>query len=306
MSTRQPGMDHNLYSFSALPTRHALAWPGGAGIALWVLLHIEHWELIPPEGAVRDARFVSEFGNFAPDYRTWTQREYGNRVGIFRILEVLDRHQIRATVAIDASSCHRYPFLIEECQRRGYEFVAHGSHATRLISSKMSEEEERSFIATSVETLAMISGAPVDGWLSQDFGESTRTPQLLAEAGINYVLDWANDDQPYLMNVGSPPLIAVPNQVEWEDVHLLSMRRVETSRYPQLVNEAFRVLHAEGLHSGRSFVLSLHPWLFGMAHRIKYLDEALSKIRAYDGVWHATAGEIAQAARSGLKASGRA
>lgn len=300
MSTRRPGMDHDLYAFSALPGRPRLTWPGQARVAFWVLLHIEHWELLSPPGTVRDARFVSEFGNFEPDYRTWSQREYGNRVGIFRVLDTLDRHGIRATVAIDAASCDRYPFLVEECRRRGYEFVAHGTHATRLISSRMDEDEERAFIGQAIDTVAQASGQEVKGWLSQDFGQSTRTPRLVAERGIGHLLDFANDDQPYLMTVGAPPLVAIPNQVEWDDIQLFWMRRVETPRYPQLVDEAFATLHQEGAQSGRSFVLSLHPWLFGMAHRIAYLDQALQRLRAYNGVWQATAQEIADATRASL------
>jgi allantoinase len=104
-------MDHDLYRYSALPKRAAFAWPNGAQLAFHVTLYIEHWELTPPEGSVKDQRFISEFGPFEPDYRTWTQREYGNRVGIFRVLEVLDRHRIRASVAIGSSACERYPNL---------------------------------------------------------------------------------------------------------------------------------------------------------------------------------------------------
>ena len=95
MSTRRPGMDNPYYAYAPMPARPRLSWPNGARVAFWVLLHLEYWELDPPKEAVRDPRFVSEFGNFFPDYRSWSQREYGNRVGIFRILEVLGplRHQ---------------------------------------------------------------------------------------------------------------------------------------------------------------------------------------------------------------------
>jgi peptidoglycan/xylan/chitin deacetylase (PgdA/CDA1 family) len=285
-------MDHPHYPFSALPSRPPLAWPDGARVAFWVLLHLEHWELTPPADAVRDARFVSEFGNFAPDYRTWSQREYGNRVGIFRILDVLDRHGIKASVAAGAAACALYPGLIEECRRRNYEFIAHGSYATRLISSRMSEAEERAAIGESIAAVERATGRRPRGWLGQDHGESARTPGLLAEAGIDYVLDWANDDQPYAMTVGRP-MIAIPNQVEWDDIQLFWIRRVDSWRYPALVGEAFEVLYEEGARSGRSFVISLHPWLFGMAQRIRYLDEALDRLAGRPAVWQATAGEIA-------------
>jgi allantoinase len=299
MSTRRPGMDNPYYAYAPLPARPRLRWPSGARVAFWVLLHLEYWELDPPKEAVRDPRFVSEFGNFFPDYRTWSQREYGNRVGIFRILEVLDRYGIKATVAAGSAACVRYPALIAEFSRRGYELVAHGTHATRLISSRMSEAEERQFIGEAIQAVARATGKLPRGWLGQDHGESARTPRLLAEAGMDYLLDWANDDQPYAMRVGAP-LIAIPNQVEWDDVQLFWLRRVDSWRYPALVGEAIEVLHQEGEQSGRSFGLSLHPWLFGMAHRIRYLDEALGRITAHRGLWQATACEIADWVRGEL------
>jgi allantoinase len=299
MSARRPGMDHPHYDWSPLPGRARLAWPGGARVAFSVVVHVEHWELEPPADAVRDARFVSEFGPFSPDYRTWSQREYGNRVGISRILRTLDRHGIRATVALGAAAAERYPPIVEECRRRGYEFVGHGSHATRLLSAKMDEAAERRFIAASLDAVERATGARPRGWLGQDHGESARTPRLLAEAGLDYVLDWANDEQPYLMTT-DPPLVAVPSQVEWDDVQLFWIRRVDSWRYPALLAEALEVLLADGAATGRCLSLAVHPWLFGMAHRIRYLNEALAAIAARDGVWQATAGEIAAAYRATL------
>lgn len=291
-------MDHDLYRFSPLPRRPRLEWPNGAQLAFHVTLHIEHWELTPPPGSVKDQRFISEFGPFEPDYRTWTQREYGNRIGIFRVLDVLDRHGIRASVAIGASACDRYPALVAEVNRRGWEVLAHGTHATRIISSKMTDAEQRACIATSIEAVARATGTPPKGWLGQDQGQAANTPQLLAEAGIDYLVDWSNDDQAYLMH---PGLVSILHQIKWDDIVLFWLRRVETWRYPALVEEAARTLAEEGAISGRNFGLSIHPWLFGMAHRIRYLDEALTRIRAIDGLWQATTGEIAAWAKEHLE-----
>ena len=287
-----PGIDHPHHPYWALPKRAPLIWPDRARIAFWVLLHLEYWELAPSNDAVRDPRFVGEFGSYYPDYRTWTQRDYGNRVGIFRVLEVLDRYQLKVTVAANASALEKYPYLIAEFRRRGYEFAAHGTHATRMITSRMSEAEESQHIATSIEAVERATGKRPTGWLGQDYGESAVTPRLVAEAGLNHVMDWPNDDQPYLMTVGKP-LVSIPNHAEWDDVQLLWLRRVSMPIYPKLVADAFETLHEEGATSGRIFGLSLHPWLIGMGHRIRYLDEALKRITRYDAVWQATAGEIA-------------
>ncbi len=300
---RRPGMDHDLYPFAPLPRRPALAWPGGARLAFWVVVHLERWELDPPAGALRDPRFKDPNGDFRPDYRSYSIREYGNRVGIFRIFEALDRHGIRATVAANSAACERYPFLVEECRRRGWEFAAHGSHATRMLSSRLSEAQERAAIGEAIERITQAAGARPTGWISQDFGESARTPQLLAESGMEYLADWPNDDQPYLMTT-QPPLVSIPYQAEWDDVQALWHRRILTPDYPALVEEACAVLHGEGARSGRSFGLGIHPWLFGMPHRIRYLVQALERLSGFDGVWQAPLGEIARHARAALIPSG--
>ena len=129
-----------------------------------------------------------------------------------------------------------------------------------------------------------------DGLAGPGLRRSQRTPQLLADAGLDYVLDWPNDDQPYPMKVGKK-FVSMPNQPEWDDVQQLWLRRISTTRYPDLVGEAFELLHQEG---GQVFNLSIHPWLMGMPHRIKYLDEALRRIERFGNVWQATPGEIAQ------------
>ncbi len=289
---RAPGMDQPHYPYWPLPSRPRLQWPNGARVAFWVLLHLEYWELDAPEDAVRDPRFVGELGSYFPDYRTWTQRDYGNRVGIFRVLELLDRYQLKVTVAANSTALERYPYLVAELKRRGYEFAAHGSHATRMITSRMDEAEERALIQSSITAVERATGKRPTGWLGQDYGESARTPRLLAEAGLDYVMDWPNDDQPYRMTVGKP-FVSIPNHAEWDDVQLLWLRRVGMPTYAKVLGEAFGALHEEGASSGRIFGLSLHPWLIGMAHRIRYLEEALQRIAGHRDVWQATSGEIA-------------
>jgi peptidoglycan/xylan/chitin deacetylase (PgdA/CDA1 family) len=284
------GMDNPWYDYSPFPTRPKLVWPRNARVAFCVVLHLEYYELQPAEDSIRDSRFVGEFGNYRPDYRTWTQREYGNRTGIFRVLDVLDRYQIRAGVAVNAMAAERYPFLIEQFKKRKYEFIAHGTSANRLISSKMTEAQEKAEIAAAMTAIGTAAGMMPKGWLGQEYGESQRTPKLLADAGLDYVLDWPNDDQPYPMKVGRK-FVSMPNQPEWDDVQQLWLRRIATPRYPDIVGDAFELLHHEG---GQVFSLSVHPWLMGMAHRIKYLDEALRRVERFGNIWQATPGEIAQ------------
>ena len=146
---RLPGMDHGHYPFRTLRDAPRFEWPDGARIAFTVTLMLEHWELNPPEGTTRDPRVISPLGGFQPDWLTWSQRQYGARVGIFRVLEMLDRFAITPSVALGAGAAKQYPELVDECARRGACFMAHGTHATQRITSRMSEAEERAFIAES-------------------------------------------------------------------------------------------------------------------------------------------------------------
>lgn len=294
MTDRQRGMDHAIYAYEPMDRRAPLRWPGGARVAFWVLLHLEYWEISPPSNALRDARFRGDFGDYSPGFRTWSLREYGNRVGIFRILDLLQRYGLKATVAVNAMACERYPALVAQLIDLDCELAAHGISATRIISSKMSEAEEREYIDQSVQAVQEASGRKPRGWLSQDFGQSSRTTALLAQAGLDYLMDWPNDDQPYRTTT-EPSLVSIPNQVEWDDTQLIWLRRLPEPRYPEVVQDAFDGLYEEGARSGRLFCLSLHPWLMGASHRIRYLDEALARITGREAVWQTTAGEIASA-----------
>ena len=193
---RRPGMDHAHSAFRTLTKAPRFTWPDGARIAFTVTLMLDYWEVNPPEGASRDPRIVSPLGNFFPDWLTWSQREYGARVGIFRVLDVLDRFGVTPSVALGAAAARRYPELVDELLRRDACFLAHGTYATRRITSRMSEAEERAYIAAGRDAVRGATGETPRGWCGQDFNESHRTPALLAEAGFSYTTDWANDDRP--------------------------------------------------------------------------------------------------------------
>lgn len=300
------GMDHALYAFSPLPARAPLAWPGGAPLALWIVLYLDYWELQKPEDAHCAPDVHGMWGHQFPDLRTYTYRLYGERIGVFRILDVLTRHGIRATVAAGAEICRRHPELVAECAMRGHEIAAHGTHATRMITSRMSESEERALIAESIDAVEQACGRRPLGWFGQDSGESTRTPFLLAAAGFEYVADWPNDEQPYWMTV-EPPLVSLPLQAELDDLQFLWLRQQPTWRYPDCVEAAARRLVRDGTVQGRTLGLGLHTWLFGRPHRIDYLDQTLSRLARREGIWQATALDIATAFRatSTFSAGGR-
>jgi peptidoglycan/xylan/chitin deacetylase (PgdA/CDA1 family) len=161
-----------------------------------------------------------------------------------------------------------------------------------MISSRMSEEEEREHIASTLEQIERATGRRPRGWIGQDFGESTRTPALVAEQGLSYISDWPNDDQPYRM-LPAGGLVSLPQHAQWDDVLLLWVRQVSSTRYPDLVQSACDALLEEGTGATRMLGLGVHPWLSGQAHRIKYLRQAIADVMARPGVWHADGQSIA-------------
>ncbi|MBX9761358.1 MAG: polysaccharide deacetylase family protein [Beijerinckiaceae bacterium] len=292
-ANRTEGMDHSHYAWSALPNRKPLRWPGGASVAVCVLVNIEHYDLDPPPGSFAPASIPGGRGRGpAPDIAIYSLRQYGPRVGIFRVMDVLDRHGVKATAAIDAASAIAYPRIVAECQAREWDFVAHGLSVTQTISSRMNEDEERAHIRTSLDTVARETGLPIRGWCGVDSGESERTPRILAELGVNYIFDWPNDEQPYRMLAPPGDVIALPTMLELDDVYAHWHRRVTVWRWQRMVEEALVTLSADGGQSGRLLVLSLHPWLIGQAHRIRALDDALAFVTRQPGVWMATGAEI--------------
>jgi peptidoglycan/xylan/chitin deacetylase (PgdA/CDA1 family) len=285
-----PGPDHALHPWRAAPDRPPFLWPGGARAAAYVLLHIEHTEIVPPAGAHRDPRFRGAFFTGTPDWHGWSYRDYGNRIGAWRILELLDALKLPASVAVNSLAAARHPELIAACAARGFEPLAHGVSASRMITSAMTEAEERAHILEARDGLAR-AWPGATGWLGQDHGATPRTPRLLAEAGFAFNLDWANDEAPYRHQGG---LLALPPPAELDDVQTLWLRRVPAPRWPDLVRDALDRLLAEP-PCGRVLGLGIHPWLLGAPHRIGHLRAALAALAGREGLCIATCGDLAAA-----------
>ena len=289
---RRPGMDHPHYDWSPFIKRGVLEWPEKARVALCVIVNLEHQEWSPPEGSCTSSRSGGLGARPSPDYARLSHREYGHRIGIFRVLDVLDRNGIRANIAMDALTAENYPYLVDHCMKRGCEIIAHGMSVSRMITGNMPEQEESEYIQRSLDALRIATGTTPAGWLGPEYGESAATPRLLAQAGIRYVCDWANDEQPYPMKTPGGALFALPIMLELDDVNALWDRRVPIRRYGQMLTEAMDTMHDEGARSGRLLVLNLHPWLIGQPFRIRYLDQALGAMVGKGQVWAATGSEI--------------
>jgi peptidoglycan/xylan/chitin deacetylase (PgdA/CDA1 family) len=287
------GMDHPHHEWSPVVSRPTLRWPDDAAVALCVVIPLEHMELEAPAGSFQLARLSGgssprEF----PDYARLSHREYGHRIGIFRLLDLLEKHDIRATIAMDALTAEHYPYLVRHCLDRGCEIIGHGISVSRMITSNMSEAEERDYIRTSIQALEKATGAAPSGWFGPEYGESERTPQLLAEAGLTYVCDWANDEQPYPMTTGDNPFFALPLLYEMDDAASIAHKLMPVFEYERVLVESFDVLKEDGANTGRLMAINWHPWLVGQPFRIGSIERALGHIMGQGGVWAATGSEI--------------
>jgi peptidoglycan/xylan/chitin deacetylase (PgdA/CDA1 family) len=293
---RKYGMDQDYYQWSPISTRPVLRWPNNARVALAVIVNLEHWEWempadypLPP-GAGQSGLWTG--GARFPDIGGYGNREYGNRVGVFRVFDVLDKYGIKPTVAMDKYVAENYPTLIKESRKRGAEFIAHGVSQRHIIHVGMSEAEERQYIHDSVEALEKATGKRPMGWSSPAFQESTHTPNLVAAEGIRYICDWGNDEQPYKMSVKQGELYSLgPNSyLDDEYIHLYGRRTINEVNL--LWRDWFDGLYADGAKNGRMMVFNLHPWVIGQPWRIRHLDEVLRHISSYASVWKATGAEI--------------
>lgn len=286
-------MDNPYSGWSSLSTRPPLRWPDGARVALCVIVSLERTEWQPPQSAVTppSASLFGPWPNvFSLQEPTW--HEYGNRVGVFRVMDVLDRLGIRGTAAFDAALARDTPFLVDQVLQRDWEVIGHGVAFSQMITDRMDEEEERDYIDRALSGLEEACGARPLGWLGPDYGESSRTVRLLAEAGVRYVCDWPNDDQPNRLTVPTGGITALPVALDLDDALTHRQGNVTIQRWATNVVDAFEQLHADGERHGRVLVLNLHPYVIGRPLRIRYLEKALSRILEHSGVWLATGREI--------------
>jgi len=279
-------IDHNRFDYSPMARRPRLSLPNGARIAVWVIPNVEYFPFDMPSTPINPA-----CTHLVPDVLNFSWRDYGTRVGIWRIMDTLDEAGIKGTVATNALVCDYFPEFVEEAKKRGWEFMGHGLTNARGMGG-MSEQDERQTIFQSVEKLSKSTGKSPKGWLGPALAETMRTPDLLKEAGLEYVSDWVNDDQPYYMRTQNGPLVSMPYTIELNDIQMFLRGGYTPEQYYRMLMDQFEVLYEEGARTARIMGISLHPFIMGVAYRNKYLRRALLEIAAHKGVWLATGSEI--------------
>jgi len=282
----QPPKEHDRFAYSAIVDRPVLRWPDGARVAVWVIPNIEHFLFDRPSTPITHATL-----QLVPDVLNYSWRDYGVRVGVWRMMDVMERHGVRGTVALNADVCRHYPRIIEAGRALNWEWMGHGTNNSTLINDQ-NEDDERALIQGVVDTIATGTGGRPRGWLSPALSESHRTLDLLAEAGIEYVGNWVNDEQPYPMRVKSGTMIAMPYSVEINDIPAFLDLKRSPEDFGRMICDQFDVLYEDGARTGRVMSICLHPFLIGHPHRSKYFDQALAHIRSRQEVWITTGGEI--------------
>ena len=278
-------------AYSPIIDRPAIKWPNGARVALWVAPNVEFYEYTPEYDGIRET-WPRVRNQLYPDAREYSFRDYGNRVGFWRMLEVMDKNNIRCCVSLNLAVIEHFPEIRDAMVERNWDYMSHGIYNTRFVY-RLDEWQERRWLQDNIETLKRHTGKQLKGMLGPAISGNPATPDLMAEAGLIYHTDWLHDDQPVPIKVKSGKLVSVPYSIELNDVSIFG-QHYEGEYYVQICKDQFDLLYKEGAESGRVMCIPLHPFLIGQPHRAKYLDEVLQYIMSHDGVWQATADEIAE------------
>jgi len=281
--------DPQLYDYWPYVNRPKIVWPGGKKIAFWVAPNIEFYELDPPSNPHRKA-----WPRPYPDIINYAYRDHGNRVGHWRLMEMMDRFGIRGSVSLSTAMCQHHPEIIEACNERKWEFFSHGIYNTRYTYG-MSRAQEDEMIKDSINTVMDATGQRVRGYLAPALTHSKHTMELLAENDIWYSCDLFQDDQPQPLRIASDKkLISMPYSLEVNDHYAFNVYGQSADQYADLLMRHFDQLLEEGADSGTVMCIPIHAYLIGRAHRMGPFRQVLDYITSHkDDVWVCTATEIA-------------
>jgi len=280
------------YQDSFIFERKPFTWPGGKTLAVWIVPNVEVWRYDSPSGT----GVSPNAGNRVPDVINYAWREYGMRVGLWRIADVLDAAGVKATVALNSAVCDAHPKVIEEMDRRGWELMGHGITNSDSLAG-LPLEQEREVIRTVLGTVERSTGKKPRGWLGSGLTETHNTLDILAAEGVIYCGDWNIDDQPCPMKVKTGELFSIPYCMEINDLPLFMRKGYTGEQYYRSVMDQFEQLYADSAKQPRVMGIPLHPMITGQPLRIKYFERAIAEVKARERVWFATGSEVIDAYR---------
>jgi allantoinase len=279
---------HGRYEYVPLRGRRDYAWPDDRRLAVYFALNLEHFSFGDGLGAELAP------GGPQPDVLNFAWRDYGNRVGAWYLLDAFDALGLPMAALVNSAMYDYAPALVAAHRTRGDEVVGHGrTNAERQAT--LDEAGERVLIEEATARLTREEGRVPAGWLGPWISESARTPDLLAEAGYSYLLDWCMDDQPvWFACRGGRRLLAVPYPQELNDIPAIVGRKAAAADFADMIVDQFDEMRE--LSAARPLVMgvALHAYLVGQPHRLRHLKRALRHIaRHRDAVWLTTPGAIA-------------
>jgi len=278
-----------LYDYWPIVDRPPVWWPDGKRLAVYIALNIEHFEPGRPSTAITPLT-----AGLPVDPLNTGWRDYGLRVGIWRMIELLDRHGLRASALVNSEVLERYPQIVRAGLERGWSWVAHGVSNSRLWTG-LELDQERAALTAIADELRRHTGRAPMGWLGPALTETAHTCELLAELGFSYTLDWCADDQPFPLRAGAGRrFISVPYSIEVNDITSVLSVGATGPQFGQLIIDHFDLLHEESQRRpGAVAAIGLHPFIANQTVRHRYLAQALEHICGHDDVWLTTADEIA-------------
>ncbi|RXD07284.1 polysaccharide deacetylase [Sphingomonas sp. UV9] len=280
---------HGRYEYVPIIGRPDYSWPEGRRLAVYLGVNHEVFAFGDGMGATLAPSKTD------PDVMNFAWRDYGNRVGAWRFMEMFDRLELKTTALVNSAIITHCPGLAEACRDRGDEIAAHG-RTNAQAEGHMSEDEEREMIARTLQEFEAIGVRP-RGWLGPWISESDNTPDLLEEAGFGYVLDWAHDDQPTRLDTRSGKgILSIPYSQEVNDIPSIIARHQEAETFAGMIADAVEQLLAECDRRPLVLGIALHPYIMGQPHRALHLDRVLTRLReaADPRIWWTTAGAIAE------------
>lgn len=287
---------HARFDYSAIHQRPPLHWPGGARLAVYIGFNIEHFAF--GEGLGAQLAPVSA----QPDVLNFAWREYGNRVGVWRCLDLFDDLALPTGAIINTALYEHCPEVVDAVVARGDELIAHG-HSNAFRQGAFNEADERALIEHCRDRMHAAHGTLPAGWLSPWISESALTPDLLKEAGYRYTLNWCHDDQPTVLRTRAGPLWSVPYPQELNDIPMIVARQMDAKDFAQMIIDQFDEMLEQSRHQSLVMGIALHPYLVGQPYRLRHLRRALRHIVAHrdaspNEVWITTPGAIVAATQA--------
>jgi len=272
--------------YSAIVDRPPLKLPGGARVAVWTIVNVEEWSI---ERAMPRTVLPPPYGQpLLPDLPNWAWHEYGMRVGFWRFVEVLAARKLKATFALNGTVVELYREACQAALDAGWDFMGHGVGQRPMHRV----DDQRAAIADTIAAIKGFTGKPPRGWESPGLTETDETLDLLAEAGIEYVADWVLDEQPVPLETRAGTIVSVPYSVEINDVVISAVEKQRSDEIFHRGRDHFDRLYLDGAKTPRVMAISIHPYLTGVPHRIKYLEMLYDYILGHEGVVMWTGAEI--------------